>query len=202
MCSFRTFDGRDVPAFLYAPEGAKADGSNAVIMSVHGGPEGQERPAFNAQYQYFVSRGYCVLAPNVRGSSGYGRTYIHLDDVRKRMDSVRDLGVGVELAAGLGLGGPEASGSDGRQLWRFHGAGGDYELSRPVGGGGGAVRHRQLRDVPGEHQLVPPQAAGSRSTATWRTTGTFCGRFRQSTTWTGSRRRCWCCTERLTRACR
>ncbi len=91
LVQFPTFDGREVPAFLYTPDGAIADGSNAVIMSVHGGPEGQERPAFNAQYQYFVSRGYCVLAPNVRGSSGYGREYIHLDDVRKRMDSVRDL---------------------------------------------------------------------------------------------------------------
>ena len=91
LVQFPTFDGREAPAFLYAPDGAKPDGTNAVIMHVHGGPEGQERPAFNAQYQYFVSRGYCVLAPNVRGSSGYGRTYIHLDDVRKRMDSVRDL---------------------------------------------------------------------------------------------------------------
>ena len=91
LVQFPTFDGREIPAFLYAPPGAKADGSNAVIMHVHGGPEGQERPSFNAQYQYFVSRGYCVLAPNVRGSSGYGRTYIHLDDVRQRMDSVRDL---------------------------------------------------------------------------------------------------------------
>ena len=91
LVQFTTFDGREVPAFLYAPPNAKPDGANPVIMHVHGGPEGQERPSFNAQYQYFVSRGYCVLAPNVRGSSGYGRTYIHLDDVRKRMDSVRDL---------------------------------------------------------------------------------------------------------------
>ena len=91
LVEFPTFDGRKVPAFLYASEGAMADGSNPVIMHVHGGPEGQERPSFNTVYQYFVGRGYCVLAPNVRGSSGYGREYIHLDDVRKRMDSVHDL---------------------------------------------------------------------------------------------------------------
>ena len=91
LIEFSTFDGRKVPAFLYTPEGAKADGTNPIVMHVHGGPEGQERPSFNPIYQFFVQRGYCVLAPNVRGSSGYGRTYIHLDDVRKRMDSVHDL---------------------------------------------------------------------------------------------------------------
>ena len=51
-----------------------------VIVSVHGGPEGQEQPGFNAIYQYFLSRGYAILAPNVRGSTGYGKTYTHLDD--------------------------------------------------------------------------------------------------------------------------
>ena len=67
-----------------------------VIISVHGGPEGQEQPNFNAIYQYFLSRGYAVLAPNVRGSTGYGKTYAHLDDVRKREDSVKDLAAAVD----------------------------------------------------------------------------------------------------------
>ena len=91
LVEFPTFDDRDIPAFLYTPKSAKADGRNPVVMHVHGGPEGQERPVFNTIYQYLVQRGYCVLAPNVRGSQGYGRTYSHLDDVRKRMDSVHDL---------------------------------------------------------------------------------------------------------------
>lgn len=67
-----------------------------VIVSVHGGPEGQERPGFNPLYQYFLSRGYAILAPNVRGSTGYGKVYTHLDDVKKREDSVKDLAYGVE----------------------------------------------------------------------------------------------------------
>lgn len=67
-----------------------------VIISVHGGPEGQERPGFNPLYQYYLSRGYAVLAPNVRGSTGYGKTYTHLDDVRKREDSVKDLAFAVQ----------------------------------------------------------------------------------------------------------
>ena len=159
LVQFPTFDGREIPAFLYAPPGAKADGSNAVIMHVHGGPEGQERPSFNAQYQYFVSRGYCVLAPNVRGSSGYGRTYIHLDDVRQAHGLGARPGVSLDLAEGLRLGRPQPRGGNGRQLRRLHGAGGHYQLSRPVGRGGGAVRHRQLRDFPGKHELLPAQAA-------------------------------------------
>ncbi|MDT4951882.1 MAG: hypothetical protein QOJ02_20 [Acidobacteriota bacterium] len=67
-----------------------------VIVSVHGGPEGQEQPAFSSIYQYFLARGYSILAPNVRGSTGYGKTYTHLDDVRKREDSVKDLAAAVE----------------------------------------------------------------------------------------------------------
>ena len=67
-----------------------------VIVSVHGGPEGQERPGFNALYQYYLSRGYAILATNVRGSTGYGKTYTHLDDVKHREDSVKDLAYAVE----------------------------------------------------------------------------------------------------------
>ena len=88
---FPTFDGREIPALLYTPEGASPDGGNPVVVLIHGGPEAQERPVFNSIYQYLVRQGLCVLAPNVRGSAGYGRTYIHLDDVRKRMDSVHDI---------------------------------------------------------------------------------------------------------------
>ncbi len=71
-------------------------GAGPVIVSVHGGPEGQSRPGFNALFQYYLSRGYAILDPNVRGSTGYGKTYTHLDDVEKREDSVKDLAVAVE----------------------------------------------------------------------------------------------------------
>jgi dipeptidyl aminopeptidase/acylaminoacyl peptidase len=99
LIRYKTFDGRDIPAWYYRPRNAEAGGANRslpVIVSVHGGPEGQERPAFNPTYQYFLSRGYAVLAPNVRGSTGYGKTYTHLDDVKLREDSVRDLAAAVE----------------------------------------------------------------------------------------------------------
>jgi dipeptidyl aminopeptidase/acylaminoacyl peptidase len=66
-------------------------GGRPVIVSIHGGPEGQSRPGFNPLFQYYLSRGYAVLDPNVRGSTGYGKTYTHLDDVEKREDSVKDI---------------------------------------------------------------------------------------------------------------
>lgn len=81
---------RQIPAWFYKPTG-RQDAPMPVILVVHGGPEGQFRPFFHFLIQYFLSRGYAVFAPNVRGSTGYGKSYSHLDDVEKRMDSVADL---------------------------------------------------------------------------------------------------------------
>jgi len=85
---FDSFDGESVPVFLYRPTGP---GPFPVVIMIHGGPEAQLRPIFSPLAQYFVTNGYAVAAPNVRGSTGYGKRYEHLDDVRKRLDSVRDL---------------------------------------------------------------------------------------------------------------
>jgi dienelactone hydrolase len=88
LVSVPSFDGLEVPLWLYRPPGVERP---PVVVSVHGGPEAQERPAFNAFYQYLLARGIAVAAPNVRGSTGYGRTYTALDDVERRPDSVEDL---------------------------------------------------------------------------------------------------------------
>ena len=88
---FPALDGLEISGILYAPRNAKPDNSHAAIVQVHGGPSAQTRQVFEPVLQYFANRGYVVLATNVRGSTGYGRTYNHLDDVRKRMDSVADL---------------------------------------------------------------------------------------------------------------
>jgi dipeptidyl aminopeptidase/acylaminoacyl peptidase len=82
LIRYPTFDGREIPAFLYKPAGV--DGPLPVVLSIHGGPEAQERPryAYSGLYQYLTSRGIAVLAPNIRGSTGYGKTYqtlIHRD---------------------------------------------------------------------------------------------------------------------------
>ena len=92
---YPTFDGRPIPALYYVPP-REAAGRRPVVVYVHGGPEGQSQPNFNNVIAYFVHRGYAVLAPNVRGSTGYGRVFTHLDDVEKRMDSVADLKAAVE----------------------------------------------------------------------------------------------------------
>lgn len=135
LINFKTFDGREIPAWYYRPSdrvktsvgsyerkgnqvedrelevdslsakvgtgagprdfdanyGEPYRRSLPVIVSIHGGPEGQSRPGFNPLFQYYLSRGYAVLDPNVRGSTGYGKTYTHLDDVEKREDSVKDI---------------------------------------------------------------------------------------------------------------
>ena len=90
LVRYPTFDGRDIPAFLYLPKD-RPGRELPVVIIVHGGPEGQSRPLFDPITQYFVARGYGVMVPNVRGSTGYGYQYQSLDDVRLRMDSVADL---------------------------------------------------------------------------------------------------------------
>src|SRR5688572_22263311 len=95
LVRFPTFDQvdgkpRTIPAFYYKPEG---DGPFPVVINIHGGPESQSQPTFSATTQYLVRElGIAVLVPNVRGSSGYGKDYLQLDNAVKREDSVRDIG--------------------------------------------------------------------------------------------------------------
>lgn len=90
VITFESFDGLEVPSFYYRAEG---DGPRPVIIDIHGGPESQERPGFNSRIQYWVNElGISVLAPNVRGSAGYSREYLLMDNGFNREDSVRDIG--------------------------------------------------------------------------------------------------------------
>ncbi|MCI0393384.1 MAG: S9 family peptidase [Chloroflexi bacterium] len=89
LVRYPTFDGRTIPAWFYRPAGQ--NGPAPAVIVVHGGPEGQSLAAFNFLIQYLAGHGYAVLAPNVRGSTGYGKAYSHLDDVERRMESVADL---------------------------------------------------------------------------------------------------------------
>jgi proline iminopeptidase len=89
IVSVPSFDGRAVPAFLFEPREA-LDGRPALVI-VHGGPESQYAAQWRADVQYLVRCGWSVVAPNVRGSTGYGREWQSLDDRRLRMDSVEDL---------------------------------------------------------------------------------------------------------------
>jgi dipeptidyl aminopeptidase/acylaminoacyl peptidase len=88
LIRYRSFDGLMIPAWFCKPKGVALP---PVIVYPHGGPESQTRPNFSALFQYFVQQGYAVLAPNVRGSTGYGAKYMNLDNTTQRMDSVADL---------------------------------------------------------------------------------------------------------------
>jgi dipeptidyl aminopeptidase/acylaminoacyl peptidase len=98
---FPSFDDLVIPVWAYRP--ANGRGPLPTVVFVHGGPESQETARFNIIVQYLVNRGFLVLAPNVRGSTGYGKKGVHLDDVDKRLDSVRDLEYLVKWAVGRGL---------------------------------------------------------------------------------------------------
>ena len=90
IIEFPTFDGRKIPAFYYKPKGK---GPFPVVVNIHGGPEGQARPRFSSLSQYMLAEsGFAVIYPNVRGSSGYGKSYLLLDNGFKREDSVKDIG--------------------------------------------------------------------------------------------------------------
>lgn len=90
LVKFESFDGLTVPAFVYKPQ---QDGPHPVIISIHGGPESQYRPYFSGTIQMWVQQlGAAVIAPNVRGSAGYGSEYVSLDNAFNREDSVKDIG--------------------------------------------------------------------------------------------------------------
>ena len=79
LIRYPSFDGREIPAWLYRPDG---DGPAPFVVAIHGGPEAQEKPVYRPLFQYLLSRGIGVLATNIRGSTGYGKTYqklIHHD---------------------------------------------------------------------------------------------------------------------------
>jgi dipeptidyl aminopeptidase/acylaminoacyl peptidase len=93
--TFDQVDGapRTIPAFYYRPANLPAGRRLPVVINIHGGPEAQSLPTFNPTVQYLVNElGVAVLVPNVRGSSGYGKTWLTLDNAEKREDSVRDIG--------------------------------------------------------------------------------------------------------------
>jgi dipeptidyl aminopeptidase/acylaminoacyl peptidase len=95
LTKFPTFDRQDggarlLPVYVYEPAGG---GRHPVLIVLHGGPESQFRPGFDPWIQFVVNElGYAVVAPNIRGSSGYGKTFLALDNGMQRDDAVKDLG--------------------------------------------------------------------------------------------------------------
>ncbi|HJL80598.1 MAG: S9 family peptidase [Gammaproteobacteria bacterium] len=90
LITYKSFDQKTIPAFIYAKE---CKDPQPVIISIHGGPEGQSRPSFSQRIQLWAQRlDAAVITPNVRGSEGYGKSYLGLDNGFLREDSVKDIG--------------------------------------------------------------------------------------------------------------
>jgi len=88
---FNSFDGLSVPYFRFIPKGEMPKNGWPAVLLIHGGPESQIRPDFNPVIQFYLTGGFAVITPNIRGSEGYGRKYLDLDNVEKRLDSIMDI---------------------------------------------------------------------------------------------------------------
>lgn len=92
LVRWKSFDGLEITGFLYKPNAAKFPGRRPLIINIHGGPEAQFRPGFAGRTNYFMNElGCAMIFPNVRGSSGYGKTFLQLDNGLKREDSYKDI---------------------------------------------------------------------------------------------------------------
>jgi len=88
---FASFDGVEIPGIMYRPHGSSADNPVPALVMVHGGPGGQSRIGYSAMIQHLVNHGYAVYAANNRGSSGYGKTFFHMDDRRHGEEDLQDI---------------------------------------------------------------------------------------------------------------
>lgn len=104
LARFRAHDGLELSGWLYRP--ATANGPGPVVIDFHGGPEGQARPLFSGLYQALLGNGIAVLAPNVRGSSGFGKAFVNLDNGALRVDAVRDIDACVGHVVSTGVADP------------------------------------------------------------------------------------------------
>jgi len=93
LIKWQTFDGKTISGFLYMPDAKKFPGKRPVIVNIHGGPEGQYRPGFLGRNNYYLNElGVALIFPNVRGSTGYGKTFLKLDNGVNRDHTHKDIG--------------------------------------------------------------------------------------------------------------
>ncbi len=93
LVTWTAFDDREISGFLYRPDPEKFSGKRPVIVNIHGGPEGQSRPTFKGRTNYYINElGIAVIYPNVRGSAGFGKSFLQLDNGFLRADSYKDIG--------------------------------------------------------------------------------------------------------------
>jgi dipeptidyl aminopeptidase/acylaminoacyl peptidase len=105
LIHYKSYDGRMIPAFVYRPASDRFPGRRPVLINIHGGPESQFQPEFLGRTNHFINGlGLVLIFPNVRGSAGYGKTYLRLDNGKSREDTVKDIGALLDwIAAEPGL---------------------------------------------------------------------------------------------------
>lgn len=108
LVCFPAHDGIELSGWLYQPEGFTAPGP--IVLSFHGGPEGQERPSFRSDYQALLGQGIAVFAPNVRGSAGFGKTFVNLDNGPLRFNAIRDIRACVDYVVAAHIADPDRVG--------------------------------------------------------------------------------------------
>lgn len=108
LVSFKAHDGLALSGWLYRPPGAT--GPAPYVLAFHGGPEGQERPAFRSDYQALLGQGIGVFAPNVRGSSGFGKIFVNLDNGERRITSLQDIKASVDFLVDQRIANPKKIG--------------------------------------------------------------------------------------------
>ena len=108
LTRFRAHDGLELTAWVYRPP--QTSGPVPTVMEFHGGPEGQSRPWFVSLYQALLEQGIAVFVPNVRGSSGFGKTFVNLDNGPLRYDGIRDIEVCLDHVVESGLAEPDRIG--------------------------------------------------------------------------------------------
>jgi len=108
LLTYPGHDGLELSGWLYQPKGI--EGRAPFVLSFHGGPEGQERPRFRSDYQALLARGIGVFAPNVRGSSGFGKRFVNLDNGALRYDGIKDIKATVDFLIGEEVADPKRIG--------------------------------------------------------------------------------------------
>lgn len=96
LIKYSSFDGLEIPAYLYLPPNYRDGEAIPFVVDAHGGPESQFQPNFVRNFQYLLLNGYGIIAPNPRGSSGYGSKFMAMDNYKKRKDSLKDYKAAVE----------------------------------------------------------------------------------------------------------
>ena len=108
LVQYKAHDGLELSGWLYRPKNARTPGP--IVLSFHGGPEGQERPAFNSTYQALLAEGIAVFAPNVRGSSGFGKKFVNLDNGPLRENGIKDIKATIDHVVKSGVADPKRIG--------------------------------------------------------------------------------------------